>query len=454
MRLMSARLLGLAFVFIFLARLHAADEWPRFRGLQAGVADDDPRLPETWSPTSNIAWTLDLPGLSWSSPVVQGNHIVVTSAVSAGVEPPPEKGLFDPGDQQHGNTHTKSAQTWVVYDIDFETGKIRWSKEIAQLVPKIGRHVKNSFASETAVIDGDAIYVYFGTAGVVASLDLKGHVRWTRTVPVHETYFDMGTAASPVVYKGRVYIVHDNLTDSFMAAFDARTGEPVWTIKRDENTKGATWSTPYIWENDLRTELVMSASGKVRSYDLEGKLLWELSGMTFLTAPSPFAKNGLLYFSSGYPGANPRPVYAVRAGGSGDISLKPEETSNAHIAWYQPTLGTYQTSALVYGDYYYTLLDRGFLLCHDARTGRQIYGRQRISPEGVGFTASPWAYNGKIYLLSEDGDTFVIQAGPEFKVLGKNPLNEMALASPAIAHGSVILRTQSKLYRIAKTDSK
>ena len=152
----SARLLGLALVFTFVARPHATDEWPRFRGLQAGVADDDARLPETWSPTTNIAWTLDLPGLSWSSPVVQGDHIFVTSAISAGVEPPPEKGLFDPGDQQHGNTHTRSAQTWVVYDVDFETGKIRWSREIGQLVPKIGRHVKNSFASETAVIDGDA----------------------------------------------------------------------------------------------------------------------------------------------------------------------------------------------------------------------------------------------------------------------------------------------------------
>jgi outer membrane protein assembly factor BamB len=147
-------------------------------------------------------------------------------------------------------------------------------------------------------------------------------------------------------------------------------------------------------------------------------------------------------------------VYAVRPGGSGDISLKPGETSNEQIVWYQPTLGTYQTSALVYGDYYYTLLDRGFLLCHDARTGRQVYGRQRISAEAGGFTASPWAYNGKIFLLSEDGDTFVIQAGPEFKLLGKNTLNEMALATPAIAQGSVILRTQSKLYRIAKSGQK
>jgi outer membrane protein assembly factor BamB len=256
------------------------------------------------------------------------------------------------------------------------------------------------------------------------------------------------------VYKDRVYIVNDNLTDSFMVAFDKRTGAEIWKIKRDENAKGATWSTPVIWENDVRTEIVVPASGKVRSYDLQGKLLWELTGMTFLTAPSPFVQHGLVYFSSGYPGATPRPVYAVRPGASGDISLKPGETHNEYIAWFQPTLGTYQTSALVYGDYYYTLLDRGFLLCHDARTGEQIYGRQRISPDGSGFTASPWAYNRRIFLLSEDGDTFVVQAGPEFKLLGKNSLNEMTLATPAIVRGSILMRTQSKLYRIARKEQK
>jgi outer membrane protein assembly factor BamB len=140
----------------------------------------------------------------------------------------------------------------------------------------------------------------------------------------------------------------------------------------------------------------------------------------------------------------------VRPGATGDITLKPGETSSQFVVWFQPTLGTYQTSALVYGDYYYTLLDRGFLLCHDARTGRQLYGRQRISPEASGFTASPWAYNGKVFVLSEDGDTFVIQAGPEYKLLGKNTLNEMALATPAVARGSLFLRTQSSLYRIGK----
>lgn len=438
-----------ALSLLSLTGLSATDQWPNFRGPQAGVVADDPALPDTWSETENVVWKIDVPGLAWSSPVVWDDHVIITSAISPGKEAPPEKGLFDPGDA-HGNTRSTAINRWIVYDVDFKTGAVRWSQELSRGVPPIGRHIKNSFASETAVIDGERVYVYFGSTGVIAALDLKGKLIWLKEVPAHPTYFDMGTASSPVVYKDRVYIVHDNLTSSFMVAFDKRTGDEIWRVKRDEDTKGATWSTPMVWENQLRTELIVPASGKVRSYDLDGKLLWELEGMTFLTAPSPFAAHGLVFFSSGYPGASPRPVYAVRPGASGNISLKPDETSNEYVVWYQPALGTYQTSALVYGDHYYTLLDRGFLLCHDARTGKQIYGRQRISSEAGAFTASPWAYNGKIFLLSEDGDTFVIRAGNEFKLLGKNSLNEMSLATPAISQGSVFIRTQSKLYRIAK----
>jgi hypothetical protein len=233
-----------------------------------------------------------------------------------------------------------------------------------------------------------------------------------------------------------------------MAAYDKRTGKEMWRIKRDEVEN---WATPYIWENDLRTEIVTSGLRKVRSYDLNGKELWELSGMTVNVTPTPFASHGLIFINSGYPGQSPRPVYAIRPGASGDISLKPDQTSNEFVVWYQPLLGTYNTSSLAYGDLYYTLLDRGFLLCHDVKTGKQIYGRQRISPEAAGFTASPWAYNGKIFLLSEDGDTFVVAAGPEYRLLGKNSLNEMALATPAVVRGSVLIRTQSKLYRIARS---
>jgi outer membrane protein assembly factor BamB len=175
----------------------------------------------------------------------------------------------------------------------------------------------------------------------------------------------------------------------------------------------------------------------------------QLGMSDFGPIPTPFVQNGLVYISSGYPGSARRPVFAVRPGASGDISLKAGETSNAYIAWSQPLLGSYQTSGLVYGDYHYTLLDRGFLLCHDARSGEPIYDRQRIAT-GANFAASPWAYNGKVFLLSEDGDTYVIQAGREFKLLGKNPLNDMAMASPAVARGSLFIRTQSRLYRIGK----
>ena len=204
-----------------------------------------------------------------------------------------------------------------------------------------------------------------------------------------------------------------------------------------------------MWENDRRTEIVTAGEGKVRSYGLDGSLLWELRGMSPSTIPTPFVRHGLVYVSSGYPGSPLRPVYAIRPGASGDISLEPGQSNNAFVVWANPALGSYNTSALVYGDLFYTLLDRGILLCHDARTGEQVYGRQRVSVEASGFTASPWAYNGKIFAISEDGDTFVLQAGPSFKLLGKNTVDGMVLATPAIARGSLFIRTNTKVYRIA-----
>jgi outer membrane protein assembly factor BamB len=421
----------------------AADQWPQFRGPSAGVVSDDPSLPDTWSETENVVWKTEIPGLGWSSPVVWNDHIFITSAISAGKELAPVPGLYD----EHDHVKAAASQRWMAYDVDFRTGKIRWQRELQSGLPPLLRHIKNSYASETVATDGDRVYVYFGSIGLIAALDLNGKVVWTKSFDAMNTTNEMGTAASPVLYQDRLIIVNDNLVQSFITMLDKRTGREIWKVNREER---GNWSTPFVWENELRTEIVTAGTGKVRSYDLEGQLLWELKGMSSLTIPTPFAAKGLVYVSSGYPGGNPRPVYAIRPGASGDISLKEGETGNQYIAWYQPLLGTYNTSALVYGDYYYTLLDRGFLLCHDARTGKQIYGRQRIAADASGFTASPWAYNGKIFLLSEDGDTFVVQAGPQFKILGKNSLGEMLLATPAVVRGSVILRTQSKLYRIAK----
>ena len=464
MKQVALTTLGLGLVVTVLgAVVSGQEEWPQFRGLHAGVVADDPALPDSWSETDNVVWKIDLPGFSWSSPVVWGDHIFITSAISAGEEPPPIKGLYDPG-MENGSEGSSNEHRWMLYDIDFNTGRVRWQRELHSAPPPMKRHLKNSFASETPVTDGRRVYVYFGSIGLLGAFNMSGETVWLNEVDVHNTLLEMGTAASPVLHDNRLYIVNDNTTRSFMAAFDKDTGEEIWQVERDE--QGQNWSTPFVWQNTLRTELVTSGTQGVRSYDLDGNMLWEIHGMSGLTIPTPFTSHGLLYISSGYPGGGVRPVYAIRPGASGDISIWSEDamaggitsgfpgplTSSDHIAWSYPLLGTYNTSAIVYGDYYYTLLDRGFFLSHDAMTGEEVYGRQRLEI-GNGFTASPWAYNGKIFLLSEDGDTYVIKAGAEFEILHKNSLNEMSLATPSVARGSVILRTQSKLYRIgAVTD--
>lgn len=435
-------------ILLSLSVVSANDTWPQFRGSDAGVAADHPALPDTWSETENVLWRVRVPGSGWSSPVVWRDHIFVTSAVSdnASEEIEAVKGLYDPG-EEFGKTKAAAPHRWFVHDIDVKTGKIRWSREMHAGMPLLLRHRKGSFASETPATDGERVYVFFGSIGLVAALDMNGRVVWKKDVGAYNGPQEFAPAASPILHGERLYVLNDNTHESFLVALDRKTGRAIWRVQREEVEN---WATPFVWENKLRTEIVTNGRRNVRSYDLNGKLLWELTGMTANVVPTPFSKHGLLYMSSGYPGGNVRPVFAIRPGASGDISLKPGEQSNEYIAWFQPRLGTYQTSALVYGDYYYTLLDRGLMLCHDARTGKQMYGLTRISPEAAAFTASPWAYNGKVFALSEDGDTFVVEAGPKFKLLGKNSLNEMALATPAVAHGSLFIRTQSWLYRIGR----
>jgi outer membrane protein assembly factor BamB len=444
---------GSAGILLAVTVISADQEWPQFRGSKSGVAADDPALPDTWSTTQNVAWKIDVPGRGWSSPVVSGDHVFVTAAVNTkgsedALKPVPSYTPRSFGGPMSGQDIATSADPhrWVLYDVDFSTGKVRWEQTIRTSVPSEPKHQKNSYASETPVTDGERVYTYFGNLGLFA-FDMSGKPVWSRPMDSFKVRNGWWHAASPILHRDRLYIVNDNDERSFIAAFDKKTGEELWRTTREE---GSNWTTPFVWENGLRTEIVTAGTKKVRSYDLNGKLLWELGGMASIDIPTPLAGQGLLFITSGYPGDQLRPAYAIRPGASGDISLKKDETTNEFIAWSHPTLGPYNPSALVYGDYYYTLHDRGFFTCHDAKSGKEIYGRQRITAEATGFTASPWAYNGKIFATSEDGDTYVIQAGPEFKVLAKNSLDEMTLATPAVARSSVIIRTASKLYRIAR----
>ena len=416
--------------------------WPQFRGPNAGVAVDDSALPETWSATENVRWAVDVPGLGWGSPIVWGEHVFVTSVTTDETIDGPRPGFYLPGAVTDVST---AVHRWMLYDIDFATGAVRWSRELAAGPPAQPKHLKNSYASETPVTDGERVYVYFGNVGLFA-FDFEGRPAWSHRIGPFKTRNGWGAAASPILHDGRLYIVNDNDEQSFLAAYEARTGVELWRVDREEGTN---WSTPFVWEHEGGTEIVTAGSDRVRAYDLSGQLLWQLVGMSSITVPTPFARHGLLYVSSGYIGDALRPTYAIRPGARGDISLSVGQTASEAIAWSGRTMAPYNPSPIVYGDVLYTLFDRGFFTAHDARTGVEVYGRQRIAVDASGFSASPWAYNNRIFAMSEDGDTYVIQAGPEFRVLGKNSLGEMTLASPAIVDGSLIVRTRSKLYRIA-----
>ncbi len=431
----------LSILFLLTAEVPSEARWPAFRGgTRAGVVEEK-GLPTTWSPTKNVVWNTDLPGKGWSSPIVWGERVFLTSVTRDGKEEEAKKGLYFGGNR---SKPPDDFHHWMVYCLEFKSGKILWEREAHKGVPETPLHIKNSYASETPVTDGERVYAYFGNVGLFC-YDMEGKQLWTKKWEPYAMVFGWGTAASPVLHKDRLYILNDNEKHSFLAALDKKTGEQIWSVDREEKSN---WATPFVWENEKRTEIVASGKNKVRSYDLDGKLLWELGNMSSIVIPTPFARHGLLYLSSGYVMAQRQPIFVVRPGATGDITLKEGETSNAFIAWGTKKGGPYNPSPLVYGDYLYVLYDMGMLSCYDARTGQEIYNRVRIGPGANAFTSSPWAYDGKIFCLSEDGDTFVIQAGSKFALLGKNSLGEMCMATPAIAQGSLIIRTLTKLYRI------
>lgn len=433
------RITFLFVVVILYSSVYADSNWPRFRGPTAmGVAEDDPRLPDRWSRTDNVVWQAEVPGWGWSCPVVWGNKVFLTTVVGEEEYEKPRKGLYL---GEGRRKPPKGIHHWMVYCFDLNSGNVLWKREAHIGEPKSPRHPKSTYACETPTTDGEHLCVLFGDVGLYC-YDLKGKSLWSHLIEPKKTFYGYGAAASPVVHGDQVIMIYDNQEASYIASFGIKTGKQRWRTERDETS---TWATPVVWENKLRSEIVTLGKRKIRSYDLSGKLLWEMDGrMSNLVIPSPFTSFGMVYITSGYVGDRHRPVYAITPGASGDITPKEEQTSE-FIQWYLPTAGPYNPSPIVYGDYYYTLLDRGSLTCHNAQTGEEIYGRNRFTPR-ASFTASPWAYNGKLFFLSEDGMTYVVEAGPEFKQLHTNSLDELCLASPAVCQGKLLIRTASRLY--------
>ncbi len=448
-RMMKKRFVLLSVAGWLTLGVWSQEQWPQFRGEGAmGRGVDGTGLPETWDEKTNVAWKTSVPGLGWSSPVVWGDRIFFTSVVSDGEVEPPKKGLYFGGDRPDP---PKANHHWLVLCYDFNHGTLLWKTELKSGAPGSSVHLKNSFASETVATDGERLYVYFGYQGLYC-LDLDGTTLWHLTWEPYKTRLGWGTSSSPVLHEGRVYIVNDNMDDkSYLAAYNKYTGAEIWREARDEPSN---FSTPFIWKNELRTEIITTGVNKTRSYDLTGKLLWEYEGMSAICIPTPFAEDGLLYVCAGYVGDRlpiNKPVYAIRPGASGDISMAKGERESEFVAWRETNAAPYNPTPLLYKKKFYVLWDFGFLSCRDAVTGAEIYDKQRVNPRGrVAFTVSPWAYDDKVFCLSEEGDTYVFQAGNDFKLLGVNPLGEMCMATPAIVRGSLIVRTDRHLYRIQK----
>jgi outer membrane protein assembly factor BamB len=450
--------------------VHAQDlSWPQFRGPESNPVGTHARLADRWSKTENVEWAQEIPGRGWSSPIVTGGKVYLTTVTTEGKSKPPQIGTEYSNQYVEELVQQKLSMEeilkrvterdielpsevkvhYLLYCLDLKSGKVEWQKEFHTGQPPGGRHRKNSFVSETPVTDGKFIYLFVANLGVWA-FDLKGNQVWTTPIELNPIYLDLGTGSSPVLAGNLLITLNDNQKHQYIAAFDKRTGKQVWRTDRDlggssQPVQRSGWATPYVWRHSLRTEIVAVGPETVVSYDLNGNELWRMSGMAGTPIPTPFAYEGLLYINAG----RGRPLFALRPGASGDITLKDGQTSNEYIAWSQAKGGTYLPSSLAYQGAIYTLTETGILNRFDAKTGAQTY-KTRIDPAATAFTTSPWAYNGKLFCLSEEGQTFVVDTGDEFKLSHINQLDDFTQASPALVGERLLIRTEHKLYSIRR----
>jgi outer membrane protein assembly factor BamB len=387
-----------------------AENWPRWRGPDGSGVSAGAPLALHWTTTQNVHWKVEVPGEGFSSPIVWDNRVYLTSARDKG-------------------------GCRLVHCLDRATGKLLWSRELADKDPE-RTSAMTGHAASTPVTDARRVVAFFGNAGAVC-YDRDGKQLWHRDLGQFDS--ELGLASSPVLCGDRVVLVCDHdgdrftSFDSFLIALDVQTGKECW--KTERRGLGRSWSTPILVPSGDRQELIVCGQDQVRGYDPKtGKELWRAGGLTAWVAPSPVFGQGMIFAASGKNG----PLLALRPGGTGDVT-------KTHVVWQQGGAGPYVCSPLLAGDYLYAHDEQGFLACYDARTGKRQY-RERL--EGK-FTASAAAGDDKVYVTNEDGTTFVIRAGPKFAVLARNALEEYTLASPAIAGKEMFLRTEHHLYCIA-----
>lgn len=416
-----------------------AESWPQWRGpLATGVAPSgDP--PVTWSETENVRWRIEIPGHGQASPVVWGNHVFVLTAAPAGEGDSPGNGLFSRLKRRFMGTVTSGELLrFAILAIDRRDGSVVWERTAVTEQPHEGRHNTGSWASASAVTDGEVVCAFFGSRGLYC-YDMRGTLLWDRDFGDMRVRMGFGEGASPALHGDAVIVVWDHEGQSFITALDKTTGEERWRTDRDEITS---WATPLVVEHAAGTQVVTSATDGVRGYDFEtGELIWHGDGVTLNAIPTPVAAGGVVYLMSGYRGNR---LYAVDlASARGDI------TGSGAIVWSLDRDTPYVPSPVLHdGILYFTKSNSGVLSAYDAATGRNLYGPERL-PGIRNIYASPVVAGGRLYITSRDGTTLVLAAGPEMRLLATNLLDDAIDASPAIAGREIYLRGRQHLYCIA-----
>lgn len=427
-----------------------AQNWPQFRGPGATGVAEGPARPVKFdaSTSQNVRWKTPIPGLSHASPVVWGNKVFVVTAVTSGKDET-RFGLY--GETSPVKDDPK--HTWKVLALDKSTGKVLWERIAYEGIPKVKRHPKSSHAASTPATDGKYLIVNFGSEGLYA-YNLNGKLLWKKDLGVldagwfYDVDYQWEYGSSPIIYKKMVIVQADIQKNSFIAAYDIKTGKELWKTAREELPS---WGSPTVYEGKTRAELITVGPKAIRGYDpATGKELWHLGPMSEITTPTPFVAHDLIFVTSGY--APIQPIYAIKPGGNGDLTLPKGKDSSDFIAWSKQRGGPYMPTPIVYGDLLYTCSNQGVLTAYNATTGERVY-QERLGGSGAAFTASPVASDGKIYLSSEDGDVFVVKAGPKYELLAKNPVGEVMMATPAISDGLLIVRTVSNLYAFGEKEA-
>ncbi len=434
-------------LFFASGQLAPERQWPQYRGYMAAGVFDNAGLPASFdlSDMTNVLWKTEIPGLGISCPVVWGDKVFLTTAISE-----KDKAGFKTG--LYGNVipvNDSSVHEWKVYCINRSTGKILWERTSYKGIPKIKRHPKSTHANTTVATEGTHVVAFFGSEGLYC-YDFNGNLKWQKSFGVLKSIWavmpnaEWEFASSPVIHDGKLIIQCDVLENSFVAALDVRTGRELWRADRDEIPG---WCTPNIYTNEGRKYVVVNGYKHRGAYDLEtGKEIWRMSGGGDIQIPTPIVGNGLIFFNSAHGASSP--IMAVSIKAAGDITLKEGETSNEFVKWYIPKGGSYMHTMLLYRNRLYNVDWNGTIRCLDPLTGKEIYNAKLGRSDS--FIASPVASDGRIYIAGEEGKLFIIQDGDVFKLLAEIPLNDVCMSAPAIVEKMMLIRTQKYLIAVGQ----